>query len=178
MNKITIRQLTMAGLMAALVIVGTMVIQVPTPTKGYIHIGDSMVYLCGIILGPVVGSIAAAIGSMLADVFLSYGIYAPATFVIKGLDALVVGFIYHKMIDNHASIPKKILAFGISVLLGGSIMVLGYLSYETVLYGFPMAVVGVIGNVTQAVGGGVLAAPLMLALDKANFFQKIIGNIK
>jgi len=176
MKNITIRQLTITGLMAALVLVGTMLIQVPTPTKGYIHIGDSMVYLSGILLGPLLGSIAAALGSMLADLFSGYGIYAPATFVIKGLDALVVGYIYHKIITKDSSGAKKILAFGISVILGGSIMVLGYLSYETVLYGFPTAALGVLGNITQAIGGGVLAAPLMLALDKMSFYQKLSEN--
>ena len=178
MKNITIKQLTITGLMAALVLVGTMLIQVPTPTKGYIHIGDSMVYLGGILLGPLFGSIAAALGSMLADLFSGYGIYAPATFIIKGLDALVVGYIYHKIIakDSDSSVARKILAFGIAVVLGGSIMVLGYLSYETVLYGFPTAVLGVLGNITQALGGGVLAAPLMLALDKMRFYQKISEN--
>ena len=171
MHKINIKQLTMAGLMAALVLVGTMLIQVPTPTKGYIHIGDSMVYLSGILLGPIVGSIAAALGSMLADLFSGYGIYAPATFVIKGLDALVVGYIYHKIVSEDASTIKKMLTFGLSVLLGGTIMVIGYLAYESVLYGFVTAAFGILGNITQAIGGGILAAPLMLALDRVRFLK-------
>lgn len=169
MYKINIKQLSMAGLMAALVLVGTMLIQVPTPTKGYIHIGDSMVYLSGIILGPVIGSFAAAIGSMLADLFSGYAIYAPATFVIKGLNAFVVGYIYHKIITENASVIKKIITFGVAVLFGGTIMVLGYLAYESMLYGFGTAVLGIIGNITQAIGGGILAMPLMLALDRVSF---------
>lgn len=178
MNKISVKQLTISGLMAALVLVGTMLIQVPTPTKGYIHIGDSMVYLSGILLGPVAGSIAAAMGSMLADLFSGYGIYAPVTFVVKGLDALMVGFIYHKITSKDSSNVKKLMGFGFSVVFGGAIMVLGYLAFEIVLYGWPVAVLGVVGNITQAIGGGVLAAPLMLALDKMHFFDKIIGHYK
>lgn len=171
MQKINTKLLTISGLMAALVLVGTMLIQVPTPTKGYIHIGDSMVYLSGILLGPVAGSIAAALGSMLADLFSGYGIYAPATFVIKGLDAMVVGFIYNKVVSNDAGTLKKLITFGISVLLGGGVMVVGYLAYESVLYGFTTAALGIVGNTTQAIGGGILAAPLMLALDRVRFFH-------
>jgi len=95
MKAFKTKQLAVSGLMAALVMVGTMLVQVPTPTKGYIHIGDSMVYLCGIILGPFTGGLAAGVGSLLADVSTGYGIYAPATFVIKALDAAAVGCFYN-----------------------------------------------------------------------------------
>ncbi|QZY57457.1 ECF transporter S component [Crassaminicella profunda] len=173
-----VKQLTITGLMAALVLVGTMLIQVPTPTKGYIHIGDSMVYLSGILLGPIAGSLAAGIGSLFADVFSGYFIYAPATFVIKGLEALAIGYIYHKIVTIDTSISKKIIIFVFSVVVGGMIMVLGYLAYESILYGFATAVLGVVGNITQAVGGGVLAAPLMIALDKIKLFQKLKENYK
>ncbi|TCO80066.1 ECF transporter S component [Marinisporobacter balticus] len=178
MGKMSVRQLTITGLMAALVLVGTMLIQVPTPTKGYIHIGDSMVYISGILLGPVAGGLAAAIGSMFADVFSSYYIYAPATFVIKGLDALIVGYIYGKLVTGNVTTTKKIVSFSVSVLAGASIMVLGYLVYESFLYGFAVAAVGAVGNITQGIGGGILAAPLMIALDKVNLFEKIFKNYR
>jgi len=71
--------LILAGLFAAMVTVGTLLIQVPTPTKGYIHIGDTLVYLSGILLGPVYGFLAAAFGSFLADFFSGYLIYAVPT---------------------------------------------------------------------------------------------------
>lgn len=166
MGKFSVRQLVTAGLLAALVVVGTMLIQVPTPTKGYIHIGDSMVYLCGILLGPVLGGLAAAIGSTLADVMSGYGVYAPATFVIKGLDALVVGYVYLALTGKNGALLKNAGAFTISVLAGGAIMVGGYLIYETFLYGFAPALLNVALNVTQAVGGAIIAAPLLAALEK------------
>ncbi|MDF2547250.1 MAG: hypothetical protein K0R93_2148 [Anaerosolibacter sp.] len=176
MWKMSIKKLVLSGLMAALVLVGTMLIQVPTPMKGYIHIGDSMVYLSGILLGPIGGSLAAAVGSMLADLFLGYGVYAPATFVIKGLDALIVGFIYHKMLNEQGSLARKLVTFTVSVVFGGAIMVGGYLVYETMLYGFAAAVPNVLANVTQAVGGGILAAPLLLSLDKIKVFQNLYDH--
>ncbi|QEK12381.1 ECF transporter S component [Crassaminicella thermophila] len=178
MHKCNVKQLTISGLMAALVLVGTMLIQVPTPTKGYIHIGDSMVYLSGVLLGPVAGSLAAAMGSMLADVFSGYGIYAPATFVIKGLDAFIVAYIYNRLVKSDTSSVKKIVFFACSVLAGGGVMVVGYLAYESVLYGFNTAILGVLGNITQAVGGAILAAPLVIALEKINLFQKLKENFR
>jgi uncharacterized membrane protein len=173
MQRFKTKQLALSGLMAALVMVGTMLIQVPTPTKGYIHIGDSMVYLSGILLGPVAGGLAAALGSLLADVASGYGIYAPATFVIKGLDALVVGYCYHIIARSSSTLTRKTFGYVLGIALGGTIMVGGYLAYETLLYGFATAVLGIVGNITQAAGGGILAFPLLAALEKMNVPQKM-----
>lgn len=166
MKKINTKQLAGGGLMAALVIVGTMLIQIPTPTKGYIHIGDSMVYLCGLLLGPWAGGLAAAIGSLLADVFSGYGIYAPATFVIKGVDAFIVALLYEFIVSGKNTVYMKSLAFIAAVLVGGFVMVSGYLAYETFLYGFAVAILSIPANITQALGGAVLALPLFLILNR------------
>ena len=84
----------MAALLAALTTAATMVIRIPTPTLGYIHLGDSMVLICGILLGPGLGAAAAGIGSMLADLFSGFTAWAPGTFAIKALTALVGGSLY------------------------------------------------------------------------------------
>jgi len=166
MKSTQLRKLINSSLMAALVVVGTMAIRIPTPTKGYIHIGDSMVYLCGILLGPWYGAVAAGLGSFLADVLAGYVVYAPATLVIKFLDALLAGLIYLKLTKNKRGGLIKPAAFSLAVLLGGTIMVSGYLAFESILYGFPTAVLGVVPNIVQAVGGGVLLAPVLFILEK------------
>lgn len=166
MGRIKTKQLAAAGFMAALVMVGTLIIQVPTPAKGYIHIGDSLVYLSGILLGPVMGSLAAAIGSALADLTSGYAIYAPATFLIKGIDALVTGYCYYALTQKNTSLLINAIASVIGMVLGGSIMVVGYLGYETILYGFATAVLSMAANTIQAAGGGLLALPLILTLKK------------
>lgn len=167
--KISVKQLVLAGLMAALITVGTMLIQIPSPPRGYIHLGDTIVYLSAIILGPVVGALAAAVGSTLADLFTGFLIYAPATFVVKGLDAMVVGLIYKKLVKDSKERTKKLASFAVAVLCGSLIMVGGYLLYESALYGFWPALVGVPGNMIQGIGGGILAAPLLLTLQKVRF---------
>ena len=166
MKLFNTRQLAFGGLMAALVFVGTILIRIPTPTKGYIHIGDSLVYLCGLLLGPILGGFAAAIGSLFADIFSSYAIYAPATFLIKGIDALIVGVVFKKIICAPKTFSRKVTAYMLAVLAGGAFMVLGYLAYETVLYGFPVAILGMAPNILQALGGAILAFPLFVFLSE------------
>ena len=40
MNDKKIRKLVVSALMAALVCVATMVVRIPTPTNGYVNLGD------------------------------------------------------------------------------------------------------------------------------------------
>lgn len=166
MRTISTRQLATTGFMAALVMVGTLIIQIPTPAKGYIHLGDSLVYLCGIILGPVMGCFAAAVGSALADLVSGYAIYTPVTFLLKGLDAFLAGYFYYAITKKNPSLLRTVLGSIVGIVLGGSVMVGGYLGYETFLYGFPTAFLSMIPNITQAAGGGLLALPLILTLKK------------
>lgn len=63
------KKLVIGALMAALTCIATMIIKIPTPTLGYIHLGDGLVLLCGIVLGPLGGALSAGIGSMFADIF-------------------------------------------------------------------------------------------------------------
>ena len=54
-----LKKIIMTALYAALACVATMSIRIPTPgTGGYIHPGDAIVILAGIILGPVYGMLA------------------------------------------------------------------------------------------------------------------------
>lgn len=71
-----------------------MVVRIPSPMNGYVNLGDCFVLLSGWLLGPWYGGAAAGIGSMLTDLLSGYGYYAPGTFVIKGLDALVAALIF------------------------------------------------------------------------------------
>ena len=66
------KKMVTAALLAAFTCIATMIIKIPTPTFGYIHLGDGLVLLCGIILGPGIGALAAGIGSMFADIFSGY----------------------------------------------------------------------------------------------------------
>ena len=67
-----------SAMFAALILVATFIIKIPTPgTGGYIHPGDAFVILSGVILGPLYGGAAAAIGSALADILGGYFISSP-----------------------------------------------------------------------------------------------------
>lgn len=160
-RKQQIVMLVLGGLMAAFVAVSTMLIHIPTPTKGYINLGDCFVNLSAWLLGPVYGAAAAGIGSAFADLFLGYTIYAPATFVIKALMAVLSFHVFRLFAKRTGNMFARISASVLAELL----MVTGYFLFEWVLYrSFAVAFTGVPSNLMQGVGGVVISVALHGAL--------------
>ena len=138
----------LTALLIALVAVTTMVVSIPMPAvKGYINIGDSVVLLSGLIFGPLVGAAAGAIGSSLADLLLGYTLWAPWTFVIKGLEGFIAGWLLSRSRkETHRSVAA-------AASLGAVVMALGYFLASSVIYqSLAVAVLALPGDLIQ---GGV-----------------------
>ena len=104
------KTLVMASLLAALCCVATMVIRIPSPTGGYMNLGDTVVILSAYLLGPAWGAAASGLGSALADLFSGYTAYVPGTLVIKALMAACAAWIYLLMKKRAAALPVAALA--------------------------------------------------------------------
>ena len=166
MNDKKIRKLVLAALLAALVCVATMVVQIPSPMQGYVNLGDCLL-LSGWLLGPWYGFAAGGIGSMLADLFLGYGHYAPGTFVIKGLVALIAALLYEKLGRTQVS---RIVGGVVSEI----VMVLGYFGYASLLLGKGLAAAASIpGNIFQGTVGLVVGVLLVAVLERAKVTEKL-----
>ena len=161
-TKNTTQKIAVAALLAALTCVATMVIKIPSPMKGYLNLGDCVVLTAGWMLSPVYGFLAAGLGSALADLFSGYVVYAPATFLIKGLMALVAWFVYKALCNKTNSSVSRI----ISGVLAEIIMVLGYYIFEGFMYGFSASLVNVPANAVQGVAGLVLGFVLIKIFEK------------
>ncbi len=165
MNKTNIKQLTLAALFAALTCVATMIIKIPTPgTGGYIHLGDAFVVLSGIFLGPIYGGLAAGIGSALSDLLGGYFQYVPITFLVKGVIAVVVYFVYHKLTR---SIKAPVVKCIISGIFSTILVAIGYFAFEIFMYG-PGAAASIPANLVQGLSGLVISSILLPILLKAN----------
>lgn len=140
MQDAKVKKLAIAGVMAAMICVLTIFPHIPLGS-GYIHLGDGLILLAVMLLGPL-GIPAAAVGSMLADL-LVYPVYAPVTLVVKGLMAAVTWLIYRKN-DR----KRTVLAF----IAAEAVMVLGYFVYEWIAVP-EFALADIPGNLIQAVAG-------------------------
>lgn len=151
-RRLTTRDLAISAVLAALVCVATMLVQIPNPpTRGYINVGDAMIFVSALIFGAIAGGFAGGVGSALADILSGFAFYAPFTLVIKGMEGLLAGFIS----DRRRS-KRDLLA----VMVGGSEMVLGYFLVEAIFFGLGAALTEVPGNVFQILVGGLIGIPV------------------
>ena len=164
----TTKRIVTASMLAALVCVATMIIKIPSPLKGYINLGDCVVLLSGWLLSPLYGFLAAGIGSALADVFSGYIAYAPATFVIKGLMAIIAYFGFRLLHKRLGSFSSRIISGTLSEI----IMILGYFIFEGFLYGFVPSLVNIPENAVQVVAGLIIGTILIKVFEK----NKIISQ--
>ena len=158
----TTKKIVNASMLAALVCVATMIIKIPSPLKGYINLGDCVVLLSGWLLSPLYGFLAAGIGSALADVFSGYIAYAPATFVIKGLMAIIACFGFHLLHKRLGDFLSRILSGALSEI----IMILGYFVFEGFLYGFVPSIVNIPANSVQGIAGLIIGTMLIKVFEK------------
>lgn len=150
-------------------------IAIPLPF-GYFNLGDIFVLVSAWTLGPVFGAIAAGVGTALADVLMSYVIYAPATFIIKAAVAVVAALLFNAFKKNDSTNKINLLPRVISAILGEAIMVCGYFLYEAFLLGYGMgALASVTGNCLQAIagviGGTLLTSALLSSRTLRNTFK-------
>jgi uncharacterized membrane protein len=166
--------LAAGAVFAALVAVATYLFIIPIPaTTGYFNLGETVIYVAALTLGPYVGAFAGA-GAAFADVLVPGGaVFAPATFAIKALEGYTVGALNHKL-QRSQSVT---VAATVSVVLGGLIMIFGYFIYEVAVLGFPVAAVllEVPFNVVQMLVGLAFAVPIMHAVHR--IFPQLKSNL-
>lgn len=153
------------GIFTALTCVITMLIAFPIPaTQGFINIGDAVVMITGLLFGPIIGSVSGGVGSALADLFLGYTIYSPATLIIKGLEGLFVGVISNPR-KNYAKFNYRDI---VGIVIGGITMVFGYFIYESIIFGVPSALYEFILNgIIQFGLGGLIAFIFIISARKS-----------
>lgn len=157
------KKLVIAALMAALTCVATMIIKIPSPLKGYLNLGDCIVLVSGWMLSPVYGFLAAGIGSALADVISGYITYAPATFIIKGMMAVIAFYVFRILHKKFGNLSSRIM----SGIVAEVVMVLGYFVFEGFLYGFIPSAVNIPANGVQGIAGIIIGVTLMKVFEKS-----------
>jgi uncharacterized membrane protein len=169
MNNGNIRKLIYTALMTAMVFVVTYAIKITLPgTTGFYNIGDSMIMITAVIFGARSAFFAGAVGSVFADFSLGFfPIYGPYTFIIKGLEGLIIGILINK--NNKRSTLSYIIYFTI----GAIIMVAGYFISEAFIinnffkgYGTVTAIANLPFNAIQGALSIIAATLLSAAMDK------------
>ncbi|MBE6837369.1 MAG: TIGR04002 family protein [Ruminococcus sp.] len=164
-NSNKIRLLTISALMASICLLLTAYLHIPS-SKGYIHIGDGIIFLASSMLPTPYAVCVGIAGAGLADILSGYAIWFPATAVVKGVTALMFSNKGKKIITVRnllAIIPSFIVCAG------------GYIVYEAlVITDFKTAAVQIMSYVTQITASAVLYILVGITLDKIDFKKKFL----
>ena len=164
---LSLHRLVLTALFVALVTITTMVINIPmVATQGFINVGDTVIFLSALLMGPEVGLIAGGLGSALADLLLGYAHWAPWTLVIKAVEGLIAGVLGHSIYRQEGRVSGRVVA---SLAVSALWMVAGYYAAGGLMVGFDVALASVPGNLVQGLGSAALAWPLLQAFSKMRF---------
>jgi uncharacterized membrane protein len=143
MQKSRTTQLSMAAVFTALVFVATTIFSVYVPqTRGFFNIGEVMVFTTALLFGPIIGSFAGGVGSMLADLFLGYWYYAPATLVIKACEGGLVGILSRRKLTKLTKFQWRAFTFLMGLVIGVLLAGIGSIYYSghvELYFGLPPA---------------------------------------
>ena len=116
-----------------------------------------------IVFGKRKGAIAGAFGMGLFDLLSEWAIWAPFTFVVRGVMGYIIGSIAWSGNKKGESIKTNIFA----IIISGVWMIFGYYVTEMILYGnHAKAMLSIPGNITQIVIGLVIGVPIAKILRK------------
>ncbi len=138
-----IRDITLNAMFTALVIIGTVIIKIPTVTGGNINLGDVFIFLAAFSLGGFRGGVIGGIGASLADLLGGHAGFFFATLFVKFFEGFIAGFIFQK-------IKNKTVASVAASCTGGAVMVIGYFIYEYFFLGAGLAFAVLVPNILQA----------------------------
>ncbi len=161
-GKRTALHISLIAISAAIVAVFTIAVRIPVPaTSGYISLCDAAVVFVASAFGPFTGLIAGGLGTAAADLAGGYPQFAVISFIVHGLEALLIGLVTKRGSDA--------LAFKvISAVIAIAVVAGGYLLLEVLfLTTFPAALVEVPMNAIQSGAGAVIGLVIYTAVRKA-----------
>lgn len=158
-------QLVLAAVFAAAIAVTTAyVLHIPLPTGGYVHLGDTLIYLCACLLPTPWAVAAGAIGAGLADL-LTAPMWVVPTVIVKALICLPFTVRHSKLLC-----PRNIAAIFLAGILSPTL----YGIANTVLSGTPAAFIPqFLGTLVQSVSSGIVFVVLAFAADRLNLKQRL-----
>ena len=165
MKNKRIKLIALSGIFAAFIFILTAYIHIPSH-NGYTHVGDAFIYLAATMLPMPYAICASVIGAMLADVLSGFAIWAPATILIKALIVLLYTSKNEKIICK-----RNIFA----LIFAGIITFLGYYLYEAIfISNFIVALLGIVGYLTQSILSAIVFVIIGKTFDKLNIRSRLL----
>ena len=163
-----IRKIVSTAVFAAIITITTAyVLHIPLPTGGYVHLGDTLIYLCACLLPMPWAMAAGAVGAGLADL-LTAPMWLLPTVIVKAVICLPFTAKHRKILC-----PRNVSAIFIAGIL------------SPVLYGVASMVIAgtsaafipqFLGTLIQSAGSGIIFIVLALAADRLKLKKHLEMN--
>ncbi len=125
------KEIAGAAIFTAFVFATTFSFAATTSTGGYFNVGEVMVYITALVMGPYVGAFAGGVGSMLSDALLAPQ-FAPGTLVIKAAEGFVVGYLAKKGFQRIPRAVQKRAGVLLGIVVGFTVVTVGEVSFPDV----------------------------------------------
>ncbi|WP_042275694.1 ECF transporter S component [[Clostridium] dakarense] len=165
-EKFTTRDLVETSLLIALVFIATKFINIKLPISingGLIHLGNTMLFISSIVFGKKKGAISGAFGMALFDLVSGWTMWAPFTFIVRG----IMGYIIGNIAWSNGKCGNNTATNIFAVIISGIWMLIGYYITEVILYGnLTVPLTSIPGNITQVVIGLIIGLPVAKIIKK------------
>lgn len=135
---------------------------VPSPTGGYAHIGDMIIFVAALLLGRKIGGITGIVGSVVADFWLAYPRWY-VSILAHGLEGFIAGFGK----DRSIVVQVALCAFA------GFVMASTYFFINVFIKGYPLAIISFARDLFGQAGISlILAVIINRSLQKARLLSR------
>lgn len=172
MKNNKVKQVCLAGLMAAMVFVFTFTFKIPIGPLGYAHLGDSFIIIAVWILGGKQAWFPAALGAALADFAAGYVMWIVPTAIVKTLMAVTIFLVAEKLLGS------KTVGYVIGITAGAIVHIAGYSVSWLIIGGKAGLASAIVPLVLQTVIGAVLGIVLISVLNSTGAGKKLKSMAK
>ena len=166
--------IVIAAMFAAMVAVMTAFVQIKTPTGGYVHLGDSMIYLAACFLPLPYAVAASAIGGGIADL-LVYPETIIYTVIIKAVNAVFFSAKSEKLLTKRNALMT--IPSGLVTVIGYSIskLIRMLLAGDSFHSAVTNALWKIPENSIQAIASALIFLLIAAAFDKADIKKRMLN---
>lgn len=130
-----------SALYAVMIVFTYQVYPIPSPTGGFLHFGDFVIFTAALLFGGKVGGMAGAVGAVVADFYLGYPRWY-VSIIAHGLEGAIPGLAKKRH-------PVVQLA---ALVVGGFMMASTYFFVNIFIKGYPVAVLSYVQDLFAQAG--------------------------
>ncbi|MBR5467860.1 MAG: ECF transporter S component [Firmicutes bacterium] len=166
MKNMTAKDVAMCALVAALTFIFTYAFKIPV-ANGYVHLGDSFIFLGVFLLGRKKACMAGGLGAALADLIGGYAVWVVPTFIIKTIMAYTMGTI------TEVALKENKNGHIAGMLAGGVVQVVLYTAVNILVFGMAFAGISCFSDVVQTLTSVVMAVVFISSIKRTSIYSQI-----